>query len=347
MIRRVITGLYHLSLQGFPFGPLQGPKPTEIEKVRRRIRPMILSGYPVWTRPILWLWMVITWPLVCIVDGVFWGSLGLPKMPMAERINWIWKGMVSSASPIELFDVGIEASVDTIFSSDLKGLYAFLNKQDGPDWIADKRTFAAFCDTHDLPAPELFEIEDKNNLNKVRKHTDLVIKKRFGNNARGQKYLSGSADLSEHNISAENELVQRRVYAQPSAEWIGVANAPIELRVVTARNLSGDAETLLSVASLVQGNHRLETAFELSTETVKLEGIVTINMIGVAALADKLRSLHASDTNVTFLGWDILFDGDDFWVLEANTNLSLVHLQHLTARPIGKGPFARYILERI
>ena len=172
------------------------------------------------------------------------------------------------------------------------------------------------------------------------------LERKVGKHARHEQ-------LAQPFFSARSDAFWRRT-GTPASE--NLPCWPLYVRLVTGRSKSGETSALAAIYTINLGmevipHKRLDGVIDLETgyagrprqvqsyqqfQPECSEPLVQ----GFLDAKSYVKTLHGTVDGIALIGWDILFDGNSFQVLEANTCLSLLHYQHMLARPIGQTAFA-------
>lgn len=320
----LVNGLRQLSTQGFPWTAPLPDHPTDVQRFRSVARGNILSRYPQPLRSFLSGWMVITWPIYASLTTVF-----DPFAPLKHRsIRNVLNGIINSVHPLEFAENSY--NLNSIYSSDLNGVYNTLNVLNPPVWIHDKREFAEICKQHDIPHPELINPTNTGALEQALQKGPLVVKPAMGSGGRGVTFVSDIDRALTTIKSTPQPIVQ-------SAFGHGLDSDPVYVRLVTGKSKDGGMNAL---AVLSNASFLLEKGEITGGGDEKIAKKIN-------TIKQTIMVLHSSISGVTLLGWDILCGDAGVVVLEANQRLSLLHIEQSTGQPIAESEIATLLSEYI
>lgn len=351
-----------------------------MHRLRVLARKNLYIHQPPFKRLAAFLAMLSFWPLGAAVTSV---QIGVARqMPLLRIADAWWLAMRYNVPPKEYFLHQLwrperRARLDDyLYWSENGPALTALNRAAGwrsePCPVSDKRLFTEYCQSLDLPSPELFGVwqKDASEFNGALPHQDLWLKPTMGSGGVGaecwswkkERYWKNGVELTPEGMMGhiaeyahhfEETLVQEVLHAHPDhVPHIGIY--PLCARIITGRRKTGVVEIIDAMAIwprdgcvISQGGHI--AMVDVDTGRIGAEYLApqkfASHELEDAPLSEwqlaleYVRRGHRPLSQYVFLGWDVAFSARGPVLLEANSGWGCFHFQVLPDHPIADTRF--------
>jgi len=190
---------------GFPWTlPFSPNTPEPAAKIRRHARPLLVRAFPTLLRPAAAIAMTFAWPVRSffatrgLINSLPPGAFPARSRGSLFRAAW-WAALRHNIPPLEYFAYRMpdtpEISPSAWFvQTEVPRIAVSLATPEAKGLATDKHRFWQFCRETGLPAvPTLALFGEGSDLAQP-EGTGLVLKPRFGSNARGLEFWESSGD---------------------------------------------------------------------------------------------------------------------------------------------------------
>ena len=190
---------------GFPWTlPFSPNTPSSAAKIRRCARPLLVRAFPPLLRPAAAVTMTLAWPVRSFF-ATRWMINSLPPDAFPARSRgtlfraaW-WAALRHNIPPLEYFAYRMPDTPDVspsawLVQTEVPRIAVSLATPEAKRLATDKHRFWQFCRETGLPAvPTLALFGEAADLSRP-KEAGVILKPRFGSNARGLEYWEASGD---------------------------------------------------------------------------------------------------------------------------------------------------------